>query len=61
MRKTPVKMHIHDMVTIDTKVSEIVGGQRSGGRGVGGSFKASPRILDFPKYPGSDRVKKKSL
>ena len=26
MRKTPRKMHMHDMVTIDTIVLEIVGG-----------------------------------
>ena len=41
MPKTPGKMHMYDMVKIDTIVFEIVGG--------GGAFKAPP--------PGSDRVK----
>ena len=34
MPKTPAKMHMYDMVKIDTIVFEIVGG--------GGDFKASP-------------------
>ena len=50
MPKTPGKMHMSDMVKIDTTVFEIVGG--------GGGFKASPpRIVSCLKYPGSDRVK----
>ena len=48
MCQTPGQMHMHDMVTIDTIVFEIVGG--------GEAFKA-PRIANFLKYPGSDRVK----
>ena len=31
MRKTPSKMHMHDMVTIDAIVLEIVGGGGGGG------------------------------
>ena len=54
MRKTPVKMHIHDMVTIDTKVSEIVGGQRSGRRGVGGLLRPPHGSLTFLNTP--DRI-----
>ena len=48
MPRTPSKMHIYDMVTIDTIVFEIVGG---GGGGV----------VNCLKYPGSDRVKCLSL
>ena len=43
MRQTPEQMHMHDMVTIDAIVFEIVGGW---------AFNAN-----FLKYPGSDRVK----
>ena len=43
VRQTPGQIHMHDMVTIDTIVFEIVGG--------GGG------IVNFLKYPGSDRVK----
>ena len=48
MRKAPSKMHMNDMVRIDTIVFGIVvaGG---GGRG----------IVSYIKYPGSDRVKLK--
>ena len=43
--KTPSKMCMNDIVTIDSIVFEIVGG----------GFK--PRIVNFLKYPGSDWVK----
>ena len=46
MRQTPGQMHMHDMVTINTIVLEIVWG----GGGV-------DRIANFLKYPVSDRVK----
>ena len=52
MGQTPGQMHMHDMVTIiDTIVFEIVGG--------GGLLKLPPppRIVNFLKYPVSDRVK----
>ena len=50
MPKTPSKMHMYDMVKIDTIVFEIVGGG-------GGAFKALlPRIVSCLKHPGSDRV-----
>ena len=51
MRQTPWQMHMYDIVTIDTIVFEIVRGE---------AFKAPPpppRIANFLKYPGSDRVK----
>ena len=51
MPKTPSKIHMHDMVKIDTTVFEIL-------RGGGGAFKAPlPRIVSCLKYSGSDRVK----
>ena len=43
MPKTPSKMHIYDMVKINTSVFEIVGG---------GGF--PPRIVSCLKYPVSD-------
>ena len=47
MPKTPGKMHMYDMVKIDTIVFEIVWG--------GGAFKALPsRIVSCLKWPGSD-------
>ena len=50
MPKTPGKMHMYDMVKIDTLVFEIVGG---------GAFKSPPpRIVSCLKQPGSDRVKR---
>ena len=50
MPKTPGKMHMYDMVKIDTIVFEIVWGG-------GGWFKApSSRIISCLKWPGSDRV-----
>ena len=56
MRKTPGKMHMHDMVTIDT----ILFGDPRGGEG--GAFKPPPpRIVNFLKYPGSDKVKENLL
>ena len=50
MRQRPGQMHMHDMVTIDTIVFEIVGG---------GLLKPPPppRFVNFLKYPGSDRLK----
>ena len=58
MRKTPTEMYIHDMVMIDTRVFEIVGKGRL--------FKSHPsppppRIVNFLKYAGSDRVKEVSM
>ena len=47
MPRTPSKMHIYDMVKIDTIVFEIVGG--------GGG------VVNCLKYSGSDRVKCLSL
>ena len=46
MPKTPGKMHMYDVVKIDTIVCEIVGR---------GTFKAPPhpRIVSCLKYPGS--------
>ena len=44
MRETPSKMHMHDMVTIDTTFLEIVGG--GGGRWGGGE------LLDHPDRIG---------
>ena len=41
MSKTPGKMHMYDMVKIDTIIFEIVGG----GGGGGGALKAPPRIV----------------
>ena len=49
MRETPSAMHMHDMVTIDTTVLEIVG--------VGGIKAPPPRIVNFLKHPRSDKVK----
>ena len=49
MPKAPSKMHMYDMVKIDTIVFEIVGG--------GGLLKPPPWIVCCLKYPGSDRVK----
>ena len=47
--KTPSKMHMYDMVKIDTIVFEIVGG--------GGSPPPPPpRVVSYLKYPRSDRV-----
>ena len=48
MPKTPRKMHIYDIVKIDTMIFEIVWG---------GVFKAPPplRIVSYLKYTGSDR------
>ena len=49
MPKTPSKMHMYDMMKIDTIVFEIVGG---------GGLKAPPhRIVSSLKHPGLDRVK----
>ena len=48
MRKTPSKMHMHGMVTIDTIVFEIVPCNPP----------PPPRIVNFLKYPGSDNVNK---
>ena len=49
MPKTPSKMQMYDMVTIDTIVFEIVGGK--------GVFLKPSRIDSCLKYRGSDRVK----
>ena len=49
MRQTPSEMRMTDMMTIDTTVFEIIGG--------GGLKPPPPRIVNFLKYPGSDRVK----
>ena len=48
MQKTPRKLRMHDMMTIDTIVFENLGG---------GAFKATPGFVNFLKYPGSNRVK----
>ena len=49
MLKTPNKMHLYDVVKVDTIVFDIVMGE---------DFKAPPpRIVSCLKYPGSDRVK----
>ena len=45
MRETPFKMHMHDIVTIDTIVFEIVGRE------------TGLLIVNFLKYPGLDKVK----
>ena len=46
MPKTPGKMHMYDMVKIDTIVFDIVVG----------AFNPPPLIVSCLKYPGSDRV-----
>ena len=55
MPKTPSKMHMYDMVKIDTIVFEIVGG--------GGGIKAPPPgwIVSCLYYPGSNRVNSKPI
>ena len=55
MRKTPSKMHMHDMVTIDTILFGILGGVGEG------LLTTPPRIVNFLKYPGSDKVKENLL
>ena len=49
MPKTHSKLHMYNMVKINTIVFEIVEGR--------GAFKAPPRVVSCLKYPGSDRVK----
>ena len=51
MHKTPTRMHMHDIVKIDTMVFQIVGGR--------GAFDTPPppRIVNCLKYAVSDRVK----
>ena len=50
MGRTPYKMHILDMVTIDTLIFEILEERR-------GLLTYSPRIVNFLKYLRLDRVK----
>ena len=50
MPRSPSKMHMYDMVKIDTIVYEIVEGLLK-------SPPAPPGIVSCLKHPGSDRVK----
>ena len=59
MRKTPSKMHMHDMVTIDRIVFEIVGGWEAFEHPTQ-TPPPPPRVINFLKCPGSDKLKTSS-